>query len=249
MIVICLCVARKMAECDITNSSNNSSNVRSRTYPRNFEHMRTDALDTTSSIHWALAFFAALLRVETQPSEEEKKADRLCSLHPSLPPNYSVFLFFISGSLVLVGGIMSLKVNWIIKCVNLVLNLRACFSCHDAFHSHSSTCSGALFAFCIFSGRPFFYKKNKLESNSLTPEWWRPQIHNSCKWNDTRALRYLHPSELFQLNQQCVVYAGQTLSIGLSVSRMGSVRVAFIRKHKNEEKTKQTRNYSYYCRR
>lgn len=98
MIVICLCVARKMAECDITNSSNNSSNVRSRTYPRNFEHMRTDALDTTSSVHWALAFFAALLRVETQPSEEEKKNRQ--ALQSASVAAAKLFCFYFSSRVV-----------------------------------------------------------------------------------------------------------------------------------------------------
>lgn len=101
---------------------------RSLTYLRDFEHMRTGALDTTSSVRWALAFFAALLRAETQPEEEKKQTGSAVCIRRCR----QIILFFISDSLVLVGGIMSLKVNWIIKCVNLVLNLRACFSCHDA---------------------------------------------------------------------------------------------------------------------
>lgn len=107
MIVICVCVARKMAKRDITISNSNVHFYILTYILRNFEHMRIDALETTSSVHWALAFFAALRRVKTQPEEGNKNADRLCSSHPSLPPNY-LFLFFISCSLVLVGGIMSL---------------------------------------------------------------------------------------------------------------------------------------------
>lgn len=189
MIVICLCVARKMAERDIAISYNNS-NVRSCTYLRYFEHMRTGALDTTSSVHWALAFFAALLRVETQPEEEKKQTGSAVCIRRCR----QIILFFISDSLVLVGGIMSLKVNWIIKCVNLVLNLRACFSCHDACRhavlhvvGHCSHFAYLVVAFSIkkkqtrikFTHSSDRGHKFTIHANEMTLESWDICIHLS----------------------------------------------------------------------